>query len=492
MPVILPGFCFPRLASLVPIPSVQKCILALCHLSRACYTHTDMSLNSSYYPAPRKRRRGLEVIFILGFIICLLLGLAALGALWYLRSEENATALVDDPFTLLAPEEVLLALATRDLAGDDTSALVRQALGAGEVETAAALLLHDTTSTGSARAALWQQIARAWRDVGDADSLARAVVADAQALHMGILDLSLHALERGQVLTNAAAGFAESAALGNGDARTYAITAATQAKRAIAQTPDLLPAQRAQLLQPLKTVVAQLNAPELLAEVDDLLRNPYLTPASATLKSTWSTLYTPPTSDAAIDAAKAQRELTARNLADRYALTNGIDVEPEVEALRQALIAEDAARTAWFQSAIAAATTQQQQLGLLLVQQDWQLRKLAIANRAYGLSLMPEWENAHQSLEAELNGLAANIETIVRAIADAQPTPLDQNLLRAEASMRSALASAMGRYPGADNNLISQTLRSAQDALLAAGTKVALPVLYEASATPPGFRIQAQ
>lgn len=450
-------------------------------------------MESSYSPVrPRRRRRGLEIIFILGFIICLLLGLAALGALWYLRGDDATSPNIADPFTLLKPEQVLLALATRDLAGDDTSALVRQALGAGEIETAAALLLYDTTSTGSARAALWQQIARAWRDSGDAASLENALLADAQALHMGVLDLGFHSLERSQLLTNAAAGFAESAALGNADARDYAITAATQAKRAIAQAPDLLPAQRSQLLQPLKTIVSQLDARDLLAEIDDLLRNPYLTPRGVALKSTWSTLYTPPAADAGIDAAVAQRELMARNLADRYALTNGIDVEPEIEALRQALIAEDAARTAWFQGAIGAATTQQQQLGLLLEQYYWLIRKLAIANRSYGLSLMPEWENARSGLQAELNGLNTNIETLVRAIADAQPTPLDQNLLRAEASMRSALQSASGRYPGADNNAVSQRLRQAQDALLAAGTTVALPIIYEPSAEPPGFRIQPQ
>ena len=50
--------------------------------------------------------------------------------------------------------------------------------------------------------------------------------------------------------------------------------------------------------------------------------------------------------------AVVQRELTARNLADRDALTNGVDIDPEIEALRQALLAEDAARTAWFQTAL--------------------------------------------------------------------------------------------------------------------------------------------
>ena len=92
-----------------------------------------MALDSPYqtYETPRKRRRGLEVIFIVGFLVCLVLGLAALGALWYLRNDDATAPDVSDPFTLLVPDQVLLALATRDLAGDDTSALVRQALGAG-------------------------------------------------------------------------------------------------------------------------------------------------------------------------------------------------------------------------------------------------------------------------------------------------------------------------------------------------------------------------
>lgn len=448
------------------------------------------SMNPAYQPAPtrRKRRRGLEVIFILGFIACLIVGLAALGGLWYLRAQD-APPSPNSPMELLNPDKVLLALATRDLAGDDTSALIRQALQAGEIDTAVALLLYDTASTGSTRTALWEQVARQWRATGSAEDLGKSLVASNQALNSAILDLNLHSLERSQSLAQTAAGLTE-AAQRDSSVQKSALDAATQAKRAIAQLPDLLPAQRSQLLQPLKTTIAQLDAPQLAAEVDDLLRNPFLTPAGIALKSTWSTLYTNPAPDAAVETAVANRELAARNLADRDALTGGIDIEPEIDSLRNALLAEDAARTAWYLGAIDTGATQQAQLGVLLQQRDWLLRKLAIANRAYGLALMPEWENGKEAIEGELNGLQIRIGEIVGFIADAQPTALDQNLLRAEAALQSALQSSMGRFPGADDSAISQSMRQAQDALLAAETPPALPTLYDSTASPPGFRIQ--
>ena len=108
------------------------------------------SMNPAYQPTPtrRKRRRGLELLFILGFLACLVVGVAALGALWYLRAQDAPPA-PDSPMELLDPDKVLRALATRDLAGDDTTALIRQALQAGEIDTAVALLLSDRREYGA-------------------------------------------------------------------------------------------------------------------------------------------------------------------------------------------------------------------------------------------------------------------------------------------------------------------------------------------------------
>ncbi len=440
---------------------------------------------SSDYPVrglgaqPRRKRRGLELVFVLGFLVCLLVGLTALGALWLLSN--RAAPATTGPMALLQPDQVQPALATRSLAGDPAGALVAQALQAGELPTAAALLLFDTESTHSGRAALWQQLGRRWLDVDEPEL---AAVAYAQTVSIGALDTALRSLERGQLLTQAAAG------LQAADAGEQAQAAATQAVRAIAQAPDLLPAQRSQLLQGLKPVVDTLDAPELAAQLNDLVRNPFVNATGILLANSWPLITTRPPGNVAVDEATATRQLAARNLADRFVLTGGIDVQPEIDALRAALLNEDQQRGVAGRAALAVAPTREAQLGLLLNQRAWLLLKLQVAGGAFGLSLVPEWESGRVALESELAGLDANIQLIVQAIADVQATPLEQNMLRAEVAQWAALDNELGLYPSANLEDINNRLRAAQAELERAGSALALPVVREPANALPGFRIQ--
>ena len=83
-----------------------------------------------------------------------------------------------------------------------------------------------------------------------------------------------------------------------------------------------------------------------------------------------------------------------------------------------------------------------------------------------------------------------NIATVTNALADAQPSELEQNMLRAEAAHALALQSAIGLYPGANNADIGERLRLTQSEMARLGAPPALPVAYEADAYPSGFRIQ--
>ncbi len=437
-----------------------------------------------YGAQPRRKRRGLQLVFVLGFIASLLVGMAALGVLWLLanRNESNVTG----PMALLQSDKVQPALAVRNLAGDPAGALAAQAIQAGELPTAAALLLFDTASTASQRAALWQQLGHRWLDANTADDGARAALAYAQTVSIGALDVALRALERGQILTQAAAGL-QAAAVPD-----QAQSAAAQALRAIAQAPDLLPAQRSQLLQNLKPVVDALDAPDLSAQVADLVRNPFVNATGILLANSWPLITTPPAANPNVQQATDTRTLAARNLADRYVLTGGIDVEPEIATLRAALLNEDQQRSVAYSTAIAVAPSREAQLGLLLDARAWLMLKLQVANSALGLSLVPEWEAGRPALESELAGLLANIQLIVQAIAEAQPTPLEQNMLRAEVAQWAALENELGRYPSANLSELSDRLRAAQGELDFAGSPLALPVAWEPDNALPGFRIQAR
>jgi hypothetical protein len=268
--------------------------------------------------------------------------------------------------------------------------------------------------------------------------------------------------------------------------------------RSIAQAPNLLPAQRSDLLQDLRPLVsgpqAVIDDPVLAAEVDELLRNPYVAPAGVLIPSTWNLLQAPLSLSAeestALAAAADARRLAARNLADRDVLTSGIDIEPERLALGAALVQEDALRMQSAQRALASATTLQEQLSALFAEQLRLIEKLQVAHGAFGLSLVPEWEAARPTIEADLTSVTAGIDRMVGALADAQATPLEQNLLRAEAAHWLAVESVLGFFPGADPAQISEKLRIAQDELNRLGSAVALPVAWDATAPIPGFRLQ--
>jgi hypothetical protein len=439
-------------------------------------------------PPRARRRRGLEILFMIGFLVCLLLGAAALGVLWMLSRPAPATA-GDDPIAaLLQPQGVVVGLATRTLAGDAPPALTAQALQAGQLETAAALLLFDTTANPATRAALWQQLARHLLESGDAT---RAGVAFDRLQQLAVLDPALHSLGRSQLLAQAAAGFA---ALERPDA---AADAARQAIRSIAQSPNLLPAQRSDLLQDLRPLLigpdAPIDDPALAATLEELLRNPYGTPTGALVPSTWNLLQAPlpPDADsaAALTAAADARALAARNLADRHVLTSGLDVEPERQALSQALQLEDSLRAQAIQTSLSSATTLEQQIGALLLEQARLVRKLQIAHGALGMSLLPEWEADRPRIEADLSANVLNVDSLVNALAEAQATPLEQNLLRAEAARWLALQWLLGHYPAGDPAAIAERLRFSQDELARLGSPLALPVVYDATAPLPGFRI---
>lgn len=472
--------------------NAQGCLSEPLTTGSQCYTSPDMAERQAMWanqPPLQPRRRALEVLFILGFVVSLLLGVAALAALWRLARPASLPAAGAPADALLRPEEVLVGLATRMLAGDTPTALISQALQANENDTAAALLLFDTTSTPAARVALWQQLARHWLDRGDDG---RAAIAFDRVLQLALLDPAISSLGRSQALIQAAAGLAAA------DQPAAATDAAWQAVRSIEQAPNLLPAQRSELLQDLRPLVwgptAVMDDAALAARVEELLRNPFGAPAGALVPSTWALLQAPLAPDEATAAVLASaadtRRLMARNLADRDVLTSGLDVEPERAALADALLAEDALRTQAAQTLLGTATTLQQQIAILLQEQQRIITKLQVARGAFGMNIVPEWEAARPAIETDLAAVTSNIDQLVGALADAQATPLEQNLLRAEAAHWLAVQSVLGFWPSGDPAQISERLRFAQDELARLGAPVALPVAYDPAAPIPGFRVQ--
>ena len=445
-----------------------------------CYT-APMEFDLPSNPSTNKRRPWMEVTLVAGFLFSLVLGLAALGALFVLR-DDGQTPLTAPPLQTIQPDQIVPQLALAELAGDPAEALAYQSAAAGELDTARAIMLFAAGLPGSQRLALLLRLGRRFleeqraADAATFFNLARAVSA---------LDPAIDTSERSLGLVQAANGLLEA------EENEAALDAAVQAMRVAEQMPGLLPAQRSQILESLRPLARQLDDPAFSQQIAELARNPYIEATGVALVSRWAGLAASPLFDADVQAAIEQRQLAARLLADRLILTNGIDIDPETQALASALLAEDQIRSEFYRRSLTSGLSLEQQFALLQDRRAWAALKLRVALRGFGSSLVPEWEQIAAQLEQELAAATANLISVVEAQISAFPDPTDQAMLRTEALLWQAQQMELGLYPGASPTDLDGQLNNAQMELSRLGSPPALPAAYEAGAIPPGFRIQS-
>ncbi len=340
--------------------------------------------NSAGEPLPKQPRpyKWLERLLLLAFAFCLLVGLTAFAVWWTLRNPQQP-ALGGDPLAAVHTDQVLPQLALRQLAGDGADGLFLQAMQAGQLETARVILSYVTDMNPTAQAGRLAQLGRAYQEAGEGATAAQVY---RLMLPTAVLDVAMSPLERAQLLVQAAKGMIAGGQLAG------ARSAAIQAQLIATQTPDLLPAQRGQIYAELKGLAGGLKDPTFAAKVNDLARNPFLSPQGVLIPHRIDTFGERLPYDAGIDAAISAREQAATLLADRIALTNGVDIEPERQALAQALLAEDQVRSQFYQQARGGTVSLPQQTWLLGDRIGWLVTKLRIAQLGYGISVLPEWE----------------------------------------------------------------------------------------------------
>ena len=446
-----------------------------------------MTYQISQPPVESGQRRPyiwLERLLIVAFVLCILVGVLALIALVSLREDQPPSVLAP-PLSALRPDQVQSQLALRQLAGDPAAGLASQAIQAGYLETARSILLYEAELSPALRASQLVQLARAYLDAGDDPAAAQTL---RLVLPVAILGANLPALERAQLLFQTAAGLNEAGA------RDAALEAARQAALIAALSPDLLPAQRSQVFNQLVRLAVELGDDPFRQQMNDFARNPFLASSGVPVTSSLATFAQSPPYDDPTLAAIAARRSAATLLADRIALTEGADIDPERQGFAQALLAEDQARAAFYTSALAAgneAIGLQQQAGLLLDQLTWQATKLRIADGAVGLSIVPAWEQGRSDIAATLDATLTNLRTVYDQYAMSLPAPVEQ------AMQRVANQYLLAEY--AERNLsqmpaesLAEQIRIAQDDLARQGATIALPIVYNAASMPPGFRVQSE
>ncbi|MCB0089684.1 MAG: hypothetical protein KDE54_17375, partial [Caldilineaceae bacterium] len=131
-----------------------------------------------------------------------------------------------------------------------------------------------------------------------------------------------------------------------------------------------------------------------------------------------------------------------------------------------------------------------QQFAILQEYRNWSALKVRISSLGFGFSLVPEWEANRDALLQELATITRNLDTISEELINRQETDADKAAMRVEKLMWLALQSELGLYPNQPLDELGNQLRFAQDALAEQGVPLALRVLFDSTATPPGIRLQ--
>lgn len=434
------------------------------------------------YIQPKGRRRlWLELLLAAGFLFCLLLGIGALIAFWSLYHTPTTTTLATDPLETLQPDHIVPQLALMHLGGDPVEALAYQAMHANQLATSQALLLFTIPVDGGARMGLLLQLAQRFAQ-------AEQPLAAAQVFRLAraimILDANMPSLARSQALVQCAAGL-----LAVGE-RAAALDTAIQAKRVAEQAPDLLPIQRSQIFDNLQPLARQLNDPKLIQQVLEFTRNPYLTPSGIVITQTFAILGEAPTQDPNLTTALATRQQRARELATRISFTNGADIDPEREALAQALRTEDQIRSEFIKQKLLPDLPIMQKLWLRQDQRAWLLLKASVAQGGFGLSLVPEWEAERTAILSELNLTTADLSRLLDEIVKTEAAPSAQDMLTVHLLQWLALQTELGLYPNSAPTELDLRLREAEARLEQSGKALAMRIAFSADGSPPGFRIQ--
>ena len=150
--------------------------------------------------------------------------------------------------------------------------------------------------------------------------------------------------------------------------------------------------------------------------------------------------------------AEVQQAEAARWQAAQRAMTElvtlGGSLRPEtLAALRDALLAEDAAKTRFFEQALQAEPQLSGQAGIVQARLGWQSIKYRIARQGFGLSLVPEWEAQETRLQDDLSTSYQDLYRLYSDIIVAMPDASQIDRATEESIRRQILAGQMGHYP---------------------------------------------
>jgi len=400
----------------------------------------------------RKLRKSnwLLLSLVTGAVLLVVAGLALLGAYFYLSRQPAANSGWVDPLDAVTAKAVAPDLAVLTLAGEQDDRVIRAALNAGEMETAYAGLAYSVLLPDTVRSGHWLLLADHYRQ-RDPE---RADICEQAALDQVALSPTLSDVARAGVSLQVARGFT---AL---DKKWAAHLALAQAENIARYSLTMMPAQRRTVLEQVVTVYRALGdartATAIRSEIDTASAGPgiKLEQESQILPSLRGSVTLP----ISVTTAIVARQQAAANMAARWLSVAPSARSALAEGLGQALRAEDVVRSEFYAGAEDLSLADKlalwyDQVALLTI-------KYRAARGAYGVTLVPEWEDQVEETRTALvdaytnliNGYGQQLDTLDAA----QAVPARVELLR-----QGVLWTRLGLFPDHAEAALSKQLSEA-------------------------------
>jgi hypothetical protein len=385
-----------------------------------------------------------------GVVFFLLVGGALLGVYFYLSRQSEAAPGWVSPVDSVEGRKVAPDLALLSLAGESDERIFRAALDAGEKETAYATLAYSLLLADNIRGGHWVLLTPYCKESGGP----RASVCTQAALDLATLSPTLNDAARADLSLQAARGYTD-------------LAQPQPARMALAQVENiaryslaLLPAQRRDILG--KLVEAYRSAGDARAAstmqglLDDVGSGPGIPPepAHGGLGDLRGSVVLP----ASVTSEVVARQQAAAQAAAQWFSADAASRSELASKIGEALVQEDHARAEFY--ATAPGLSPADRLALLHDEVAWLTVKYRVARGHFGVSLVPEWEQQLEPLQAKLvevytqliNGYGEQIDTL---------RPADASQARVELLRQGVLWSRLGLLPGSIEEALSEKLADA-------------------------------
>lgn len=386
-----------------------------------------------------------------GAILLFIVGAMSLAAYALLSRQPAVHHGWRDPVNAVMAARVRPDLALLPLAGIPSETAAREALDAGEPDSAFAIVVYASDLDNATRGGLFELIGERFADMGRLSeaSLCFQMAHDLAALGPDVADLARFDLSlsaaRGRLRVKDEIGMALSL---------------EQAETLIRYSALMQPVQRKQALDRLERLVAMARgkraAAELRARVGDDVT---VQPSVLLPRSNLAALADPLPLNPDLERVRLERQRRALALINQWIALEGGDVGPERADLAEFLRREDQARVAWYTELTEPGKlTPGQQVTLLSEQIVWLLVKLQAARGAYGISLMPEWEGIESEIYEALRLAQGAFFSLLRQQANELTDAEARDWAELELVRLELVNWRLGRYPGLDPDDRDQAL----------------------------------